>query len=264
MKAAAALALGIVLFAGTAGAVDITACDQEVPAGAVGLLTTDLDCGWPALPGSYGVEIEKSATLDLQGHTITGAQWAVYCPDRGRCTVTSTGAKGTLTGAEAGIWGPTAKIYATNVRIAGNAYGISNNPKLTLTDVDFANNGFAFTARSVRGTNVTQSGGCGAAYCFDIGKGRFDGLVITNPGTSGGNVIQVAGSITLRGAFVTGDPSLSGVIAKSIRIYDSSVTGHGFDLGSRSLRAIDTTCDLSRRFDRDGFVIGAFGVCAND
>src|SRR5436190_12695689 len=94
------LASSIVLFlVASAGAVDITGCDQEVSAGQVGVLTTDLDCGWPAPPGSYGVELEKNATLDLQGHTISGAQWAVYCPDRGRCTVTSTGAKGTLTGA---------------------------------------------------------------------------------------------------------------------------------------------------------------------
>src|SRR5262245_61121520 len=106
MKTGAALAVAIVLsLVRTAGAVDITACDQEVPAGEVGVLTTDLDCGWPAPPGSYGVEIGKSATLDLQGHTIRGAQWAVYCPERGRCSVTSTtGGKGALTGAEAGIW----------------------------------------------------------------------------------------------------------------------------------------------------------------
>jgi hypothetical protein len=261
----AGLAVGIVLCTITAAqAVDITACDQEVPAGQVGMLTTDLDCGWPAPPGSYGVELGKSATLDLQGHTITGGQWAVYCPERGRCTVTSSGGKGTLAGAEAGIWAITSKIYVTNVRLVGNAYAIANNPKTTLTDVDFVDNGFAITTRSLRGTNVTQSGSCGASYCFDMGKARIDGLVVTNPGTSGGNVFQVAGTITLRGASVAGDPSLAGIIAKSIRIYDSAVTGHGFDLGSRSLRAINTSCDVSKRFDREGFLIGSGGVCAGD
>jgi hypothetical protein len=186
MQTAAALALGIVLsFAGIAGAVDITACDQEVPAGQVGVLTTDLDCGWPAPEGSYGVELGKSATLDLQGHTISGSQWAVYCPERGRCTVTSTGAKGLLTGAEAGIWAPQAKIYVSNVRIAGNSYAISAAPKLTLTDVDFANNNFVASARSLRGTNVTVSGDC-LGYCIDARKARFDGLVVSDPGSGGG------------------------------------------------------------------------------
>ena len=63
---------------------------------------------------------------------------------------------------------------------------------------------------------------------------------------------------------MTGDPSLAGIAAGSIRIYDSAVTGHAFDLGSRSLRAINTSCDHSTRFGRDGLQIGTFGVCAAD
>jgi hypothetical protein len=75
------VALGIVLsLAGIAGALDITACDTAVPAGEVGVLTVDLDCGPNTVPDSYGVELARNATLDLQGHTITGAQWAVYSP----------------------------------------------------------------------------------------------------------------------------------------------------------------------------------------
>ena len=46
-----------------------------MPARQVGVLTTDVDCGSNTLAGSYGVELGRSATLDMQGHGIAGAQW---------------------------------------------------------------------------------------------------------------------------------------------------------------------------------------------
>jgi hypothetical protein len=48
------------------------------------------------------------------------------------------------------------------------------------------------------------------------------------------------------------------------RLYDSAITGHRFDLGARSLRAINTSCDRSARFGSDGLQIGTFGVCGGD
>jgi hypothetical protein len=265
MRTASRLALSIVLsFASVSHAVDITACDQDVPAGQLGVLTVDLDCGANMVPGSYGVELERSATLDMQGHTITGAEWAVYCADPGRCTVISTtGTPGTLTGAEAGIWAPATKVVVSNVRFVANGYGISNNPKTTLTDTTFIDNGFALTTRSLRATNLTVTGSCGAGYCLDLGNARIDGLVATDTGPSA-NVIQVSRSIKLTGASMSGSPGQVGILAGSIRVADSVVTGHGVDLASRSLRVLNVSCDQSRRFGRDGLVIGTLGVCAND
>ena len=248
--------------ASVAAAVEITGCDQEVPAGEVGVLTTDLDCSWDTEPGSYGVELGRSATLDLQGHTITGPEWAVYCPGPGRCTVTSTGSPGTLTGAEAGIWTPASKVVVSNVRFVGNQYGISNNPKATLDDVTFENNGFALTTRSLRATNVGLTGTCAAAYCLDVGRGRIDGLV-TNT-TDSANVIQVTRSIKLTNVSMIGSPSQVAVLASGIRVVNGVFSGHALDLASRSLRVLDVTCGQSRRFGRDGSVIGTWGICAND
>jgi hypothetical protein len=265
MKSSSCLALGIVLsFATAAAAVDITACDQEVPAGQTGVLTTDLDCSSDTEPGSYAVELERGATLDMQGHTITGPQWAVYCPGPGKCTVTSTtGTPGTLKGAEAGIWTPASKVVVSNVHLAGNAYAISNNPKTTLTDVSFADNGFALSTQSLRATNVTVTGECGNGYCLDMGKGRIDGLVTADTGPSA-TVVQVRGALVLRNASMSGSPGQVGILATSIRVTNGVVTGHGVDLASRSLRVVDVSCDQSRRFDKDGFAMGTWGICAND
>lgn len=264
MNTAPRLALSIIVSLATAAeAFDVTSCDQEVPAGEVGVLTADLDCGPNTVPGSYGVELERYATLDMQGHTITGAQWAVYCPGPGKCTVTSTtGTPGTLTGAEAGIWTPGSKVLVSNVRFVDNSYGISNNPKATLSDVTFVDNGFALTARSLQGTNMTITGACDSGYCIDIGRGRIDGLVVTDTGPSA-NVLQVGRSIRLRNASMSG-PGQAGIFATRIRLENSVVTGHDVDLASRLLRITNVSCERSLRFAKDGLGIGTWGVCAND
>lgn len=266
MPAVVLLAVAVaVSWTSVAGAVDITACHQEVPAGQVGILTTDLDCGWNTVEGSYGVELQRNATLDMQGHTISGSQWAVYCPGPGRCTVTSTTATpGTLTAAEAGIWTPGSKVVVSNVHITNNTYGISNNPKATLSNVTFVDNGFAFTTGLAVATDVTVSGPCYASYCIDLGKGgKLDNLVTTATGTSG-NVVQTTRSVKLRNPSMTGGGGQAGILAKSIRIRGGSVTGHAIDLAASSLRLVDVACDRSLRFDRNGLQMGTWGLCAND
>jgi hypothetical protein len=265
MHAASRLAFGMILtLAPVTEAVDLSSCDSEVPAGQLGVLTADLDCSLNTAEGSYGVELGRNATLDMQGHTITGSQWAVYCPGPGRCTVTSTtGTPGTLTGAEAGIWSPTSKVEASHVQIIANQYGISNNPKTTLADVTFMDNGFALTTRSLKAANVTVMGHCDRGYCMDLGKGSIDGLVTADTGASA-TVLQVSAKIKVNNATMTGSPGQVAILASGIRISNSGVTGHGIDLASRSLRILNVTCDHSRRFGKDGSVIGNWGVCASD
>jgi hypothetical protein len=70
-----------------------------VPAGQIGVLMADLDCGLPTGEPSYGVALENRAALDLNGHTITGPRYAVYCP--AICRIIGPG---TITGAYYGIW----------------------------------------------------------------------------------------------------------------------------------------------------------------
>jgi len=265
MQAASRLVFGLALtLAPVADALDISSCDTEVPAGQRGVLVADLDCSLNTEPGSYGVELGPNATLDMQGHTITGSQWAVYCAGPGKCMVTSTsGTAGTLIGAEAGIWTPTSKVDASNLHIVANAYGISNNPKTTLGEVTFMDNRFALTTRSLKASNVTITGHCDAGYCMDLGRGTIDGLVTGDTGASA-TVLQVSGKIKVSNATMSGSPGQVAILASSIRITNSTVHGHGLDLASRSLRTLNVTCDHSRRFGRDGLVVGTWGVCADD
>ena len=79
------------------------------------------------------------------------------------------------------------------------------------------------------------------------------------------NVVQVNDSLTITHASMSGNPRQNGLAAgKTIRITESVVAGHGVDLAARRLRAVNVSCDHSRRFGADGLVIGTWQVCAND
>lgn len=112
-------------------------------------------------------------------------------------------------------------------------------------------------------TRVSVIGACPSGYCFDLGRGRIEGIETSDTGDSA-TVLQVSGSLVVRDAVMSGGPGQVGVYARSIRITNAVVTGHGIDLASRSLRPVGVTCDRSRRFGKDGFVVGSWGVCAND
>src|SRR5207249_8114063 len=64
-------------------AIDILSCGEMVPAGDVGVLQADLTCS------GVGVEVDEMATLQLNGHSITGASPGVFCPHR--CTIQGPG-----------------------------------------------------------------------------------------------------------------------------------------------------------------------------
>src|ERR1700757_2637894 len=86
-----------------ASAADVTTCDQQIPAGTVGTLQSDLDCsgsgscpnaapcstdadcssGSCAYSGDHGLMLADRASLQLNGHTLTNG--AVWCSKS--CTV---------------------------------------------------------------------------------------------------------------------------------------------------------------------------------
>ena len=79
-----AWAFGITLLVGGAGqAIDIGFCGSGVPPGQVGVLQADLTCS------GVGVELEEMATLQMNGHSISGGSIGVFCSRR--CTIQGPG-----------------------------------------------------------------------------------------------------------------------------------------------------------------------------
>ena len=232
----------LLLLSGRAFGVDVTTCGQVVPRRDVGTLTTDLDCS--SVSGAYAVELGDKATLELDGHTITGR--TIFC--QSGCTVHGPGE---VTGAQTGIFVNGARRAVTvsgGVSLHGNNEGIFNGgSRLTLIDVDISNNsgsGIFVMSRRVRGSNVVANDNGGAGLFAQQATVMIDGL------TANGN-----------GFF--------GLNAKRARLFNSTLTGNEgghpsnppfVDIAStRRPRVTNTVCDHS--LGPNGI---SWGVCAQD
>ncbi len=284
----------ILLSARVAFAVDVTSCGQVVGPREAGVLVADLDCSG-APEGTSAVILSRNASLDLQGHTLTGATGdnttgAVLCdfgepscmdtphgeacrPPMGRCLVTSTGAPG---------------------EIRGNSVGILSDRHLTVSNVHVATstNGIAFAERGIlRARDVSVEGGSstgiygGRMLLSNVsvtGTGDFGifaslaplrGTGITANGNARGGII--AGVIQADGVTANDNGSGpafglgGGIFAGRIELSNSTVTGNLFggaamDLASPTLPAVvNTTCGTSAVFPSDA-PYPSWGVCAND
>src|SRR5215472_11906574 len=141
MKQGLVAALFVLVGVGRAAATDITACGQTIVRKDTGVLTVDLSCSSSA----EGVFLDDKATLQLNGHTITGG--GVECI--ASCTVTGPG---TITGVHtpasnvAGIVTNTsgeraAKFTASELDVHDNDFGIvAQARRVTLTDVNASSN----------------------------------------------------------------------------------------------------------------------------
>jgi len=241
-KAVVLLASAIVLAAiGRSDAMDVTSCGQVVRDRDTGVLVGDLAC--TSAPGSFAVELGARATLQLDGHTISGD--SVNCP-RG-CTILGPG---DITGAYTAVLGNGVRpmTLAGGLSIHDNLFGVvDGGSRLTLIDVDVSNNsenGLLVVARSVIGTNVTVNGNGGFGLHAQQARVRIDGLTATGNGWFG-------------------------VEAKSLRLFNSTVTGNEggtpvnppfVDVASaRRPRLFNTVCDHSY-----GGPTGTWGVCSGD
>jgi hypothetical protein len=107
-----ALALGTSsAFAASPPPVLVDTCGQVVPEKAAAYLAADLDCS--AYAGTYAIELEKRASLDLGGFTLTiGANYGIGCYE-GKCAIRN----GTVTGS--GLYGVVGtKVLVENVTVA--------------------------------------------------------------------------------------------------------------------------------------------------
>lgn len=251
--------LGLAAASG-AWAVDITACGQEVPARQTGVLMADLNCGWPTEEPSFGVKLGNHAILDLNGHSITGPRFAIYCP--ATCRIDGPG---TVTGAYYGIWAfdtKASRADVTGVTLFANLGGIAAS-RGTLTDVTATDNVLAMDVRKLRGSNLTVTG-CtgGSAYCVETKVGKVDGFQITGNAASLA-IFQITRSLTLENSTVSGNEAPIGLLSyRRLQLENSTVTGHGVDLvsGTRP-RVTNSTCTLSSgpSIDHPGW-----DVCTDD
>jgi hypothetical protein len=283
------LALASVLaLAGSAAAVDVTACGQSVPDFDTGVLQADLDCsGEPGVcihllgddtemsctsdtdcPQSFNacaraaVQLGAGASLQLNGHSLTGA--GVLCSDSGTCTVTGPGS---IVSAPVGILARK-KVIASGLTATGGKYGIiSRRGGAILTDVVLTNNtedGIWSWRGTIRATGVVATGN------GDSGLYATLKPVIARDSTSSNNGNHGIDGYPPRAVGVTVEGNGGGglVSAKGLSVVGSTVTGNGIAYGgldvwsARRPRVIDTVCDHSRNSGPDGG--GSWGVCASD
>ena len=236
-----ALAALLMSAAGASGQVAVTACGQTVGAGESGVLDADLTC--PTGEGAFGVAVENGGSLDLAGHTLSGARTGVRCTRR--CTIGSTGTPGTIKDTEFGVGTGIAavtdggRLWLSNLIIENNSVGLLTDfgtGKVYGTDVTLTDNGLGMQARKISATNLTASGN------FTVAQSR---------------------KTTLQDSTVTasGDSAFTG---RTVLLKDSSVTGSasGVDLlTERRPRLVSSTCGVSRKLQNP---TETWGVCAND
>lgn len=248
-----AAALLATTLAAPALAVDVTTCGQRIPAGSVAVLQADLDC-----TGFFGVILEGTSTLQLNGHTLSGVNaGSVYC-QKGKCVIQGPGeirdsgllfeqkSKGVVSGVdfvEANIRGHTrTKVQLENVSLLRGRVQVS----------------------SLRGSGVVVQDSDPAQPTFPTIYG--DSVTLEDSTITGGAGRAIYGAaIKLANVTIAGAGGVGVDAQRSVRALDSTITGNdtagtGIDIRSvKRPRVIRTTC--GRSADENG---APWGVCAND
>lgn len=231
MRVSLWIALAVVLMLrSSAFALDIFSCGQEVPSGATGVLTADLVC--PGTTG-YGVLLEPKSTLQLNGHSITGAAISIYVPGGKRIVIAGPGE---LAGADqVGVFAPNnvGKIGVTvregvvlhGINQSAIALGQGNKVKLELDDV-----------------TIRDNAGSAVGDCSGL-KLKATDLTVTNNGTGicGDGVKVKRGTITGNG--------VAGIFSwkARVKLIDSTVSANDpYDLETtKRPKLANSTCDHS-------------------
>jgi hypothetical protein len=269
-------------------ALDVTSCGTTVPAGEVGELVADLDCtngpghcaddpaiscssaggGFVDCPNSgcitYGVHLAPSATLDMNGHTISGGDYGVLCRDFG-CAVDGGG--GTIANEEfSAIWlFGGGRLTVSHLTIHDTKRGsivlAFFASKLVLRDVTSYNSAGIGTNVDIDATDVSVAGsppgGCGFGGSLQGGKLRASNVqanYVSGTRLKARNLtvdadcaqgIRIDGKATLIGSSITGAQQVDVLTAKRPHL-------------------AHTTCGTSAQLLADGSVGPTWGVCAGD
>ena len=206
-RSAFASAVAVQLLTATiAMAVDVTSCQQTVPAGATGVLVSDLDCSSLSY-GTYAVVLSKSARLQLNGFAIRSNANGIHC--LGSCRITGPGEVART------------ESSCTSESVI-DTYGVFGDGTIKLDGVTLTSFGYATWASSrLRAQDVHVSGQC-------------LGLV--------GNVDR----ITVRGSTITDNFGLGVAGSGRVTVIDSTVTGNFIDIAAgRQPRVRTSTCETS-------------------
>src|SRR5262245_46548208 len=238
------------LTGGSGWALDIASCGADVPSGQVGALQADLTCA----STTTAVVLEEVATLQMNGHSISGAGTGVFCSTR--CTVQ----------------GPGEIVGAANFGIVTST---NPGPRVLVEDVtirDGAGSAIAFGqpgSLDLRNVTVTNNGGGVAAT--NAGRIRGTDVVITNNAAGGAQARRLRFTrLTLQGNGAPGLLSFRG----SVRLADSTLSGNNSGMGDLDLATrrrpgvYNTTCGRSVRVpDPPAFPAPtdpSWGICTND
>lgn len=253
-------------------ALDVTLCGQVIPPRETGVLQADLDCpgtphycldypatacttdsdcgnsGWCVAPA---VQVEKRATLDLNGHTLKGGAGAtVLCTSY--CTVVGPGAidndvatpqigiylrtRGKISdvvidGGYAGIMAsqgkPRRRIHVTNVTVNDAAfYGIFSYHKVVATNVTVnGSGGPGISISDIIGDNVTANGNSTGIWATRVRLSNVTAMNNANYGVGGGRLRVTGGTVTDNGmgdVYAWKTPRLTGVTCGTSTSGDSS------------------------------------------
>src|SRR5262249_54099144 len=217
------------LTGGSGWALDIASCGADVPPGQVGVLQADLTCA----STTTAVILEEVATLQMNGHSISGAGTGVFCLTR--CTVQGPGEiVGATNFGIATSSNPRPRGLVEDVTIrdgAGSAIAFGQPGSLDLRNVTVANNGAclaATNARRIRGTNVVVTNNANGGV--QARRLRFTGLTLQGNGAPG--------LLTFKGG---------------VHLVDSTLTGNNSGMGDLDLATrrrpglYNTTCGRSAR-----------------
>ncbi len=288
MRALAFVSAFSLALAGSAAAVDITACGQSVADADTGVLQADLDCtgqaGVCVHPGAdeqdigcttssdcnsiidpcatTAVGLGAGAVLQLNGHTLTGA--GVLCSDAGTCKVIGPGS---IVGAPVGILARK-KVVASGLMVDGGRFGmISRRGGAILTDVvltDNSNDGIWSWRGTIRASGVVATGNGETGLYATLKPVIARGVTVSNNGDHGIDGYPV------RGSGVTAQDNVgAGVVsARGLSVRESTLTGNGLTYGgldimsARRPRVRNVVCDHSKNIGPDSG--GSWGVCASD
>jgi hypothetical protein len=263
-----------------AAAVDVSTCGTTIATGQTGELTGDLDCtGGPThcandptiacssdqdcLSGciAYAVHLAPHATLNMNGHTISGGDYGVLCRDSS-CKVNGGG--GTIANEEfSAIWlfgGGKLVVndltihdtFRTSIFVAFFAH------RLVLRNVTVYNNSGIETSVDVAATNVTLSGSPPGTCGF---QGNLQGRHVVATNVTAGYVS--ADRLRAKNLTVNGVCTQGILVQGSTSLIDSSITGATVDVATgRAPHLVNTTCGTSAQlFSTTG---ANWGVCTND
>ena len=279
-----ALAPVLTVFLGTGGMalaeVDITECNQFIPAQEVGVLQADLDCD--LAPGTRRCNLEPevecvtdddcskgrcvvfdqavilgpNATLQMNGHTIRGGTQGVICLSKpgpmGHHNASSTiQGPGEITDPQSvGINHQSRRLVAENLIITGASFAGILSPsagRVELTNVTVRGGRFGVSnIRRLRATNLTVSDT--EEYGIQADKIQGANITLDNnmAGLRGGTRVDGLVATNNRGPAVEG--LYLGVRLQNATLSNNDALGEGIDiLSERRPRLENTTCSRSER-----------------